>query len=66
MASRTIQESAKTMGKIDFAMLTTRTEDRQLVTRPMSNNSEVEWDGEFVPSTAQIALSSQLSAVAEI
>lgn len=34
------------MGKIDFAMLTTRIEGGQLATCPMSNNSEVEWDGD--------------------
>ena len=66
MASRTIQELVKTRDKIEVAMLTARTEDGQLVTRPMSNNNEVEWDGEFVPSTARIALSSQSSAVVEI
>ena len=46
MAGRTIQDLAKQMGKIDFAMLTTRTEGGQLATRPMSNNQEVEWDGD--------------------
>ncbi|QBX34308.1 pyridoxamine 5'-phosphate oxidase [Paracoccus liaowanqingii] len=46
MAGRTIQDLAKAMGKIDFAMLTTRTEGGQLATRPMSNKSEVEWDGD--------------------
>ncbi|WP_410216441.1 pyridoxamine 5'-phosphate oxidase family protein [Paracoccus sp. (in: a-proteobacteria)] len=46
MADRTIQDLAKAMGKIDFAMLTTRTEGGQLATRPMSNNSEVEWEGD--------------------
>lgn len=46
MAHKTIQDLAKAMGKIDFAMLTTRTEGGQLATRPMSNNSEVEWDGD--------------------
>ncbi|MCG6112249.1 MAG: pyridoxamine 5'-phosphate oxidase family protein [Paracoccus sp.] len=37
---------AKAMGTIDFAMLTTPTEGGQFATRPMSNNSEVEWDGD--------------------
>ena len=45
MSERTIADLAKAMGKIDFAMLTTRTEGDQLATRPMSNNSDVEWDG---------------------
>lgn len=46
MSDRTIGDLAKVMGKIDFAMLTTRTEGGQLATRPMSNNSDVEWDGD--------------------
>lgn len=46
MSDRTIGDLAKAMGKIDFAMLTTRTEGGQLATRPMSNNSDVEWDGD--------------------
>jgi general stress protein 26 len=46
MSDRTIGDVAKAMGKIDFAMLTTRTEGGQLATRPMSNNSDVEWDGD--------------------
>lgn len=46
MSDRTIGDLAKAMGKIDFAMLTTRTEGGQLATRPMSNNADVEWDGD--------------------
>ncbi|MEQ5795436.1 pyridoxamine 5'-phosphate oxidase family protein [Paracoccus sp. NFXS7] len=46
MSDRTIGDLAKAMGNIDFAMLTTRTEGGQLATRPMSNNSDVEWDGD--------------------
>lgn len=46
MSDRTIGDLAKAMGKIDFAMLTTRTKGGQLATRPMSNNSDVEWDGD--------------------
>ena len=45
MATMTKTELADAMGKIDFAMLTTRTEGGQLATRPMSNNGEVEYDG---------------------
>ena len=37
---------SKTMAEIDFAMLTTRTDSGQLATRPMSNNGEVEYDGD--------------------
>ena len=46
MATMTKQELATAMGKIDFAMLTTRTEGGQLATRPMSNNGEVGTDGD--------------------
>lgn len=46
MAKMTKTELADAMGKIDFAMLTTRTEGGQLATRPMSNNGEVEYDGD--------------------
>ena len=42
----TLHDLAKAMGKIDFAMLTTRTEGGQLATRPMSNNGDVEFDGD--------------------
>ncbi len=46
MTTKTLPELSKAMGKIDFAMLTTRTEGGQLATRPMSNNGEVEWKGD--------------------
>jgi len=42
----TLHDLAKAMGNIDFAMLTTRTEGGQLGTRPMSNNGDVELDGD--------------------
>jgi general stress protein 26 len=34
------------MAKLDICMLTTRAEDGGLHGRPMSNNGEVEWDGD--------------------
>lgn len=46
MADKTIEDLARDMGRIDFAMLTTRTDGDQLATRPMSNNGEVEWRGD--------------------
>ncbi|WP_439534572.1 pyridoxamine 5'-phosphate oxidase family protein [Polymorphobacter sp.] len=46
MSDMTLHGLAKAMGKIDFAMLTTRTEGGMLATRPMSNNGEVEWQGD--------------------
>ena len=42
----TLKDLAKAMRDIDFAMLTTRAEDGSLAGRPMSNNGEVEYDGD--------------------
>lgn len=44
--TKTLEDLSHAMRKIDFAMLTTRTEGGQLATRPMSNNGEVEWEGD--------------------
>lgn len=46
MSTMTMKDLAKVMGKIDFAMLTTRTDNGQLATRPMSNNGDVEYNGD--------------------
>ena len=46
MSGMTMKDLAKAMGKIDFAMLTTRTGSGQLATRPMSNNGDVAYDGD--------------------
>lgn len=43
---KTLPELAKAMAKIDFAMLTTRTDGGQLATRPMSNNGDVDYEGD--------------------
>jgi general stress protein 26 len=40
------KELARLMKKIDFCMMTTVAEDGELHSRPMSNNDEVEWDGD--------------------
>ena len=45
MSVMTMNELSKAMGKIDFTMLTTRTDGGQLATRPMSNNGQVDYDG---------------------
>jgi general stress protein 26 len=37
---------AKLLAKLDICMLTTRAEGGELHGRPMSNNGEVEWDGD--------------------
>ena len=44
--SKSIAQVAALMRKLDFCMLTTRTADGQLHARPMSNNGEVEFDGD--------------------
>ncbi|WP_291852153.1 pyridoxamine 5'-phosphate oxidase family protein [Bradyrhizobium sp.] len=46
MSNMTLKDLAKAMGKIDFTMLTTRTDGGRFATRPMSNNGEVEYDGD--------------------
>jgi general stress protein 26 len=46
MSTLSPKEISKEMAKIDFAMLTTRTNSGELATRPMSNNGEVEWSGD--------------------
>ena len=42
----TLAQLAKKMQKIDIAMLSTHTDDGQIAGRPMSNNGEVEYDGD--------------------
>jgi general stress protein 26 len=46
MAKKTLAELAQAMRDIDFAMLSTRTEGGAIAARPMSNNGEVEYDGD--------------------
>lgn len=41
----TITDLAQRMRRIDFGMLSTRTEGGAFASRPMSNNGEVEYDG---------------------
>ena len=41
-----LKELSKKMRAIDFTMLTTRTEGGVLASRPMSNNGEVDYDGD--------------------
>lgn len=43
---KTLAELSARMRDIDFATLTTRTEDGALAGRPMSNNREVDYDGD--------------------
>ena len=45
-SSKGIEPIAKMMRDLDFCMLTTHSSDGQLRARPMSNNREVEFDGD--------------------
>lgn len=44
--TKTLAELAEMMKDIDFAMLSTVTEGGAIAARPMSNNAEVEYDGD--------------------
>ena len=44
--TRNIKQLAEKMKDIDFAMLATRTHGGAIASRPMSNNREVEYDGD--------------------
>lgn len=46
MSSMSLQELAKKVADIDFTMLSTRAADGQIAARPMSNNGDVEYDGD--------------------
>ena len=46
MASMTLEEIAEKMRDVDFAILSTRTEGGAVAGRPMSNNREVDYDGD--------------------
>jgi general stress protein 26 len=46
MSGKSLAELAEKMRGIDIAMLSTRTEDGAIAARPMSNNGEVEYDGD--------------------
>lgn len=46
MAERTLAEIAEKMRDIDFCMLSTRSETGAIASRPMSNNREVDYEGD--------------------
>ena len=46
MPTKTLAELAKSMRDIDFAMLSTHSDNGTIAGRPMSNNGEVEYDGQ--------------------
>ncbi|MBP1849328.1 pyridoxamine 5'-phosphate oxidase family protein [Rhizobium halophytocola] len=46
MTTMTIEELSKKLGKIDFCMFNTHSGSGRIETRPMSNNGDVEYDGD--------------------
>jgi general stress protein 26 len=46
MADKSLSDIAETMRDIDIAMLSTKTDGGAIAARPMSNNREVEYDGD--------------------
>src|ERR1700748_3650388 len=46
MAGMDLKDVAKTMKDIDFVMLNTHTDGGAIAARPMSNNRDVEYDGD--------------------
>ena len=46
MSELTLHDISKKMAKLDFAMLNTSSADGGLTSRPMSNNGDVEYDGD--------------------
>ena len=46
MADMTLEQLSEKIRDIDFGMLSTKTEGDQVASRPMSNNGEVEYDGD--------------------
>ena len=55
MSDMTLQDLTKKMADIDFAMLITKTDGGRLSARPMSNNGEVDFDGDSYYFTWQDA-----------
>lgn len=46
MADKTLADLSEKMRDIDFAVLSTRTEGGAIAARPMSNNGQVDYDGD--------------------
>lgn len=46
MAGKTLSDISDAMRKIDFCMLTTRSQGGELASRPMSNNGDVRYEGD--------------------
>lgn len=63
MADRTLKDIAEKMKDIDFTMLSTHTQGGAIAARPMSNNSQVEYDGDsFYFTCADTRLVSDIEA----
>ena len=56
MSERTLADLSERMRDIDFAMLSTRTAGGQIGARPMSNNRQVDYDGDSYFFTYEDAL----------
>jgi general stress protein 26 len=56
MAQQTIATLADKMQQIDFAMLSTHSEDGQIGARPMSNNQDVAYGGDSYYFTTEDTL----------
>lgn len=58
-----LKELSKKMRSIDFTMLTTRTASGALTARPMSNNGEVDYDGDsWFFTTEDAAMVAEITA----
>lgn len=55
MAAMTLEDVSEKMGKIDFGMLSTRTESGAVASRPMSNNGDVAYRGDSIFFTDESA-----------
>jgi len=55
MATKSLDDLASDMRGIDIAMLSTKTDDGQITSRPMSNNADVDYDGESYYFTRETA-----------
>ena len=53
MSEKTLTDLAKAMRDIDFAMLSTHTDGGAIAARPMSNNQQVDYDGDSYYFTMQ-------------
>ncbi|CAL4867063.1 hypothetical protein MMA231_01313 [Asticcacaulis sp. MM231] len=61
--SLTLEEISKTMRHIDLCMMTTKTADGALESRPMSNNKQVDYDGNsYFFATADSSAAQEIAA----